>query len=324
MKQNSVFSVAKRVAAKYWDPTNKTTLEDEVSETETNEFAAKLQTIADDINGFVDPGLSLTAGNISKLAKALRVSDAKSLARNIRKELWEQIMALVPPEKWDMSAGDWSGFFDTNPVGKGSRDGYVSFGARPMVWADAALIGGISFRFQYSAKGIAPKPGTPERQKWEEDGDLGIKNPIVEVGDLTGGYYNKQLDGGIESFSGKSMGHTFGRALFEVDANENVLSWIWEDPSSTRAAIESVIDDILAHPPIGAYSKNKKLLRRRNNYTSLKKFLGHLVFTRRNNVYLDEVKLVAQAMGTVPNTVISILKQKGYVYHPVNAPFPVP
>jgi deoxyxylulose-5-phosphate synthase len=75
-----------------------------------------------------------------------------------------------------------------------------------------------------------------------------------------------------------------------------------------------VIDSIAAHPPVGAMSKNKQTLLKMNPYTSVRKFVNQLVKERRNQFYTDEAAMVAQAEGTVVNSVVESLKKKGFEY----------
>lgn len=275
-----------------------------------------------------------------------RLADARSLANSIRDRLWTEILQLLGPETWDLSVGQGSGMYDTNQQGKGFREGYVSFAAKPTIWSNAGLVGGLLFRFKYSPEGIIPSKGTPEFEKWQKGGELDLAKAVVEIGELSGGYYNKQAGGSVEMFSesllaegdvpeealeeigvkGTGVSRSdlyFGRVLFEVDAKEQVTNWDWTDAASTRRRIQSVIDDTLARPPEGAISKNKVKERKRNPYTSVMKLIRHLIRSRRQEFYKDEAKLVAQAEGSTLLTVIDKMERKGFKYISTNAPFPV-
>ena len=367
-------SIAERVAAMYWDPTDKTSSdpdefvvgqgwpetddpEERKKQIEYDErtlrglkmvddemagrglppdkLAMELRTIADAIDRSKQPSLSLVASDISELVGFLRTSGAKSLARNIRNEVWSQILALFPSGTFDLSVGQGSGLYDTNEEGKGWSDGFVSFAAKPTIWSTNNIIGGILFRFRYSSKNIIPKPGTPEHEKWEKENVLGISQNVLEVGKLSGGYYNKRSGGSVDAFVGKVDAETeapteapaapkeifFGEAIFEIDQNEAIVDWDWSDPATTRSKIQNVIDDIMRSPPFGG---TRKPSGKKNPYGSIAKFMNHLRRQRRNVFYKDEASLVAQSIGSVLNTVVQTLTNNNFQYDPRNAPFPVP
>jgi hypothetical protein len=272
---------------------------------------------------------------LAALNKLLRFADEKSIAKSIRTRLWEEIRALFPGETWDMSAGPGQqGLFDTNESGKGWKSGFVSFGARPTVWSNAALIGGILFRFSYSSdavKSAAPAEDSPEYEKWvARGGNPALKGGVAETGMLSGGYYNKTPGGSVETFSAgtdpatgqQSTEIIFGHVIFAIDEFEQVTDWQWTNPAQVRSAIQKVIDDIAAHPPSDAYSKNKQRLQKLNPYVSVKKFVNYLQRTRRGEYYKDEVALLAQAEGTVMNTILQKIPEV-FKYVPTNAPFPL-
>jgi hypothetical protein len=297
-----------------------------------NDFAIELRRVAGVIDALLMPSRGLVLAALNKL---LRFADEKSIAKSIRTRLWEEIRALFPGETWDMSAGPGQqGLFDTNESGKGWKSGFVSFGARPTVWSNAALIGGILFRFSYSSdavKSAAPAEDSPEYEKWvARGGNPALKGGVAETGMLSGGYYNKTPGGSVETFSAgtdpatgqQSTEIIFGHVIFAIDEFEQVTDWQWTNPAQVRSAIQKVIDDIAAHPPSDAYSKNKQRLQKLNPYVSVKKFVNYLQRTRRGEYYKDEVALLAQAEGTVMNTILQKIPEV-FKYVPTNAPFPL-
>jgi hypothetical protein len=329
--------LAQRVAALYWELNKKTSCGDsslaecpqgaEPADVDPSSAAQQLRDIADRIDNSSAPSLMLVTGSLARLARRIRQADANSLAKSIQERIWQELISLMPDGTWDFSVGRGSsgGLYDTSWSGKGWRDGYVSFGAKPAAWSNAALIGGILFRFRYQSEGVIPAKGTPEHSQWLQNRDLGFEGNVAENGVLSGGYYNHQPGGTVDTFSAGSSpsGSTglpklqdtwFGDAVFEVARDESVLSWNWSDPSGTRRSIQEVIDSIAAHPPVGAMSKNKQTLLKMNPYTSVRKFVNQLVKERRNQFYTDEAAMVAQAEGTVVNSVVESLKKKGFEY----------
>jgi hypothetical protein len=343
-------AISERVAAMYWDPTDKTFLEtgiknkpaviqesEEVLEPKVvvghelspDKLATQLRTIADAIDRSERPSVSLVAGDISELVGSLRTSGAMSMARNIRDKVWSQVLALFPSGTWDLSVGQGSGFHDTSEGGKGWSDGFVSFGAKPTIWSTNNIIGTFLFRFRYASKNIVPSKGTPEHEKWERENILNIDQNVVEVGKLAGGYYNKRSGGSVDAFVGTVDAVPdapniapkeifFGEAIFEIDRNETIVEWDWSDPSAMRSKIQSVIDDILRNPPIGGIGKPSD---KKNPYGSITKFMNHLRRQRRNVFYKNEASLVAQSIGSVLNIVVQTLIKNNFKYDPSNSPF---
>lgn len=306
-----------KVSAMYWDPTEKTSSENKEDEMGPDALSQEIRSLAYRINGSDKPSFSAVSSDLTRI---IRLADSQSLARNVRTVLWERLLGLFSSETWDLSAGpEKDGLFDTNERGKGFKEGFVSFGAKPMVWTNAALIGGVLFHFSYSPKSIrstSPVEGTPEYEKWTKGGGNPKLSGVVESGKLSGGYYNKLRDGCLDE-------QDFGTVTFMMDEYEQVADFEWDDPASVKASIQGVIDNILHHPPIDAYSKNKQRQQKLNPYSSIQKFKNFLVKSRRDTFYTDEVRLVAQAAGTVMHTVIEKLTGSGFNYDTGNAPFPL-
>lgn len=310
----TISKIATRVAAMYWDPRDVSS-----SEMSPEELSSELVAIADGIDESENPSKSAVAADLLRLAAMLKIANPQTLAANVRDRIWKEIIDLTSATTWDMSAGNGSGLFDTNvEIGKGRVEGFVSFGAKPMVWTNAGIIGGILFRFRYSPK-ILPQKGTTDYEEWMSGSVL--PHNIIDVGELLDcGYYNKTAGGGVDVYKPTS----FGDAIFEIDVNEMVIDWQWNNPSATKRAIQNVIDDILQHPPLGAVSQNKRMQQKRNPYTSIIKFVRFLTDQQRNKFYKDEAVLVAQAMGSTLATVVETMKRKGFEYVDGPAPFPVP
>lgn len=235
---------------------------------------------------------------------ALRVLLAtdRSLAESIREEMLPKILALFPSGYFEDK------LYDTGESGKGFRPGYVSFGLKPMAWSDKGLIGGILVRGTYpsqTVKSQAPEPNTPEWKKWKDaGGNPSLEGGEAEVVELRAGYYNKTKGGSF------SRDQDLGQATFTIDQFEEIQDFELADPDGLRAAVTEVVDDVLRDPPEEAVSKSKRVQRQKSPYSSLKKFLHHLMDEGRNTFRMDEVRALVQFTGKSEREIMEWLRKR--------------
>lgn len=249
-----------------------------------------LRRLASFINSSESPSRSLVISAISRLLLA----SSRTLGLTVRDALMSEIMKAVPGE---FNADD---YYDTNPAGKGFRDGYISFGIRPMSWADAGIIGGILIQCTYDPQDFKSEEpeGIPEWKGHSGGGGL------IELY-TTACYYNKLLGGGCaDTHSGEGEGSgggavsgakDIGDINILIDAKEKIVETQVES-SIISHEIKQIIADILSNPP--AIGRGKEWQKKNLVPTgSAKALLQHIMNTGRRDVGKSDIDALSRAQA---------------------------
>ena len=244
--------------------------------------------------------------DLHKIAQRICFSTDRSLAENIREALLPKILELFPSGYFEDK------LYDTSEGGKGYKSGYVSFGLKPMAWANKGLIGGILIRGVYSPKVIkskSPETNTPEWSDWEKSGgNPDLEGGETEVMELKAGYYNKTKGGAV------SRVQDLGEVLFSISKMETVEEVDIGNASNIISSIEEIVNDVLQDPPEEAVSKNKSVIKKNSPYSSLKKFLHYLMDEGRRSFRPDEVKAITQFTDKNEREIVEWLRKRGLTY----------
>lgn len=256
-----------------------------------------LRSIAAAIDASAAPSRSRTASAIA----CLLLATDKSLALTVRSSLVDEISSVVPGE-FGVE------LYDTNPDGKGFREGYMSFGLDPNSWENDGIIGGILIQCTYNPsmfKSEEPDAKHPSRPGWKGHSQSG---GLIQMG-VTACYYNKLRGGGCavggagggaggeEGGSGGAVSGpvSLGPVDVLVDAQEKVVD-IQVDAATMSRELKKIIADILANPPDYAQSEDRK--RKSKSPTgSPQSLLKWLVANQRKEVNQSELEALARAMS---------------------------
>ncbi len=238
-----------------------------------------LQKISSYIESESKPDLGFVRSN---LASTLYITAAsQDFALDIREACFKEIQKALP--------GEFSGdLFDTHLEGKGFADGYVSFALKPQSWISADILGGILISAEYSLneyKSSSPKRTDPARKQHKGD------STAVTL-ELSAGYYNKKLDGGIDEDSILNL----GQAIALVDENDDVVEFELDNINLVKKQLSELIQSIIKEPP--AVAKSNKLKKfspgSPSPTTSIADFLK---WAENNNPTQSEVRSLAQAIA---------------------------
>lgn len=216
-------TIAKRVAALYWDPTDITSAEKEDVSEEVK-------------NPNEDGGRPSLASRI-----ATDYTLAVSIGKALRDKLFSGGGALYPSNYFALK--------DThaNEV-KGFTGGYFSFGLEPQVWVNPPnpqtqkiLASGSTLLMWggYDPAGVvqSTRPADPQAP-WSGNPEMAGEQIVVRV---SAGYYNKLKGGGVaDEFP-------IGKILVTLDAQENATVEILS-PASFKANLDTAISQIQANP----------------------------------------------------------------------------
>jgi len=272
------------------------------------DLSFRLRFIASVIESSDSPSRSRVASALARLLLAT----SRTLGLTVRDALMAEIVKAVPGE---FSMGD---YYDTNPGGKGFRDGYVSFGVRPMSWDAELLIGGILVQCTYdphvfksekpdSERPVPPRglkaPAVPETPAgpWKGHTKGGA---LVELY-VTACYYNKLLGGGCaDTHEGEGEGSgggaisgavDIGDVDLLIDAQENIVE-AQVDSAMIARELKQIIADVLANPP--AVAKGKEWEKKHGTPTgSPKALLQHLFKNQRSDVGMSEIESLSRAQA---------------------------
>jgi hypothetical protein len=204
----------------------------------------------------------------------------------VRDSIFAEIRRLVPGEFGE-------DYYDTNPGGKGYKNGYISFALDPISWDTEGIIGGILFQCSYDPNSFKSESSGEDDVEWKGHTEGG---GIIQI-QMSGCYYNKQLGGGCASReeSGMSKPVSLGKIDVLIDVKEKVED-IKVDESALASGVKSLIKEISSNPPDYAQSEKRKQ-KSKVPTGSPASLLKHLIQTGRSDVGKSELEGLARAMS---------------------------
>ncbi len=243
-------------------------------------LASSLDSTATPSRSKVASALSWVLASFDKKAYFEFVASDRTFSVTVRDRLVEEIQKLVP--------GEFSGQYDTNEAGKGFRPGYVSFGLKPATWENEGIIGGLLFRVSYDPSAFRSETTDVSGPDFSHSQGGAVLDLSVEVG-----YYNKKVDGSVETQGGTRQ---LSSVTVSVNEKEIVEEVEITDPSGFSNGIKSLIKEISSNPPDYAQSAKlkKKHVAPTGTPASLLKWLQQ---TGRSDVGQSELDALARAEG---------------------------
>ena len=241
-------SIAQRVAARYWDPEDRASAEQELvkddGEKESSPQESRKSSIAERI--------------VRRIVIATEYTLALSVGQALRDKIFSGPGALFPSNYFSIK--------DTHAGGvKAFEVGSFSFGLEPLVWVSPSdprmkilasgstlLIWGTYPTKHGDLPGTAPVQSTKPADSatpWSGNPAMADESLLVRV---YAGYYNKLKGGSVK------QDFELGRILVQFDAQENATVDVL-DPAVFKKNLEDVVTGIQANPPPEAIADEKSV-----------------------------------------------------------------
>lgn len=235
------------------------------------EVSARLRQIASYVSRSGRPSVSFVRESLA----AVLVATDRSFSDTIASVFADKIAKLM------QSFFDGSKY-DTSDRGKGFKDGYVSWGMRPIPWQGANLIGGILFSCKYDPEEFQSE-SPDEGGDWEGHS----KGEAALTMNVSAGYYNKKLGGGVKDPV------DLGTFTVLLDNKEQVVEATIDNEAELKAELTELVQQILKSPPdeaLGAQNRRENMAPN----TTERALMGWLNRQRRQDVKRSEIEAVVK------------------------------